>query len=1453
MPQTGAKDRNPMPDRVGVQLAADDAANYFKTLDRVNKATAALIGGAQSAVDALNDLDSAERKAGKGAKGLGDDVDTSTKQISLFDKVVTGAAERVGHLAVNALADAGRAVLNFAKDGVKAAGDFEGGMQNFEAVIGDSLAGSGQTVEQFRDLFISLGRDLPVSTMEVQQAAIEMAKGGIEPATIAAGGLEQTLKFAAAANLGLAESATIAAKVVGGWARVGASAEEKARLLTHATDLLAKAANASTVDVDELAMGLYNAQGAARNAGVSLDETVKTLAAVSSSFASSSEAGNSFKNFMARLQPQTAPASKAMAELGLLTREGTSAFYDAGGGFIGMAKASDLLNKATKNLTAADKSRLLQLAFGNDAQGVAVKLAELGADGYDDMTASIAKQLGVADQAAKKQQGWNVALDNLSGSIEALQITVFSRALPALTRLVGVFASGINAITDYAAATAEGQTALSGIIAFIGDAALPALYGLTAALAAYAVVQTIQATPAILASLPAIAAQTAAFVANAAAIAAAMAPYAAIAVAVAGVAYAYQGLQEQLANVTDKVLASSPAWQAGVQALDAYDAASKEVQTAAAGQAEGLRALQTEQRGAIEQYALHVAAYEEFGVASGQTAESLEKERLAINTRGDAIIQGTAALNNQIAATEAEQQAILNAEAAAITATSVTENLTVATAGLGGQAALTEEDIAKLTEKIRDITVQGGAALQSYASTYSTFFSGVEQRQADHAAKIEELEGKKRKATTAEQKAAIDEQIAQANQAYADQETAAAESYVRQQEEQRKHLGQLLLDYTVAQATLATTDEGRRDRLLAVAQAVEKEYGLQESSTASTFLAMTRSIDTFSKDSGQSIDSLIGKLRDQETQAKDTQKAEDAYYHDSAAAAAATFAEKGGDVQTYIDTLNKIPTDVESIMSLPDIEDREQEIRDINRGLLQLPKDVRIRIRVQDEVPPEYKPGSPTPFEIGIRGITKAVDELGQAGIILPGLTQEVGDIAGGLGELITQSDLPDDAADLGDDIMDGWRDSMRDGFDDLNDLVDDMSEELKKKMEESWDTHSPSGVTEELGENIMLGLLNSLDTMLPDLLNVIQQITATMGAGMGGLTDELRQQLEDQLETIADVAGELPDLINEALADALGSTADFLRQQGDNLRAVFDIGRDPGDAAGAAERIAALDKQLAERRARLSDIRAARVIVSPEERAKLEREIADLSAQRAEHAKEQAKAAQQQQQRLALQKRTQDAIAKATADASAMDDPTKAAAFLSLRSQQILRLADLERQRLETTDPKQRSLIDAQIALEKKAQEAELQAFELQKDQLGATQDLIDALTTLNDNLTISGDMPPEIMALFTLLTQLIGASTRASGGTMAAMRPYLVGERGPELVIPDQNSQILSALDTRRALAPEGASGGNSTIYGGTTIVNVDARGSNLSEAQITRAVWSGIDQASANADVRVRMGVG
>jgi TP901 family phage tail tape measure protein len=411
-------------EQAGVALIAQGADSYIGDLKNATNATDSFVRGT-------------EQGGGK---------------VNAASQIMIGALRQIGTIAVDAFAQAARAGADFLKDSVGLAGDFEAGMLKFQSVAGKDVDTAG--LAKFHDLFIQIGKELPVSTSDVQKAAIEMVKGGIDPAIIAAGGLRQNIQFAAAAMDGdLVKAAEISSKILGGWTDANATAAEKADFLTHSTDMLTKAANASSTDVEGLSRGIFNAQGIAKVAGVSFDDLTTTLAELAPRFASSSEAGNSLKNMIARLQPTTDPAIDAMESLGLYTQDTGSAFYDAQGNFVGFQQASQLLQESLKGLTKEQQAATLQQIFGNDAMGSAAALADLGAAGYQNMSDALDKANGVQATAALTQAGFNTALDNAKGSVEALQITIGEALLPVLTDLLNnVIAPAINTFTDMASA-----------------------------------------------------------------------------------------------------------------------------------------------------------------------------------------------------------------------------------------------------------------------------------------------------------------------------------------------------------------------------------------------------------------------------------------------------------------------------------------------------------------------------------------------------------------------------------------------------------------------------------------------------------------------------------------------------------------------------------------------------------------------------------------------------------------------------------------------------------------------------------------------------------------------------------------------------------------------------------------------------------------------------------------
>lgn len=382
--------------------------------------------------------------------GLGIDADeysTGVDQaVAKTDTFVGRLTSTVGPAIAGAFAAGGAAVVGFVGTSVSAAADFEASVNNLAAVSGSSLAEAGFSFDDVSAKALELGQTTAYSASQSIAAMTELVKGGVPIVDVMGDATAATLDLAAAGGLELAGAAEIVSKQLGVWADQGVTAAD-------VSNLLAQAANASTVGVEELANGLANAQGTAETAGVEYDDLVQTMALLAPNFASASTAGTSLNNFLLRLQPTTAGATAAMVDLGLATEDGKSKFYDANGAFIGMEAAAGLLQTSLAGLSEAEKTAALSVIFGNDAMGAAVALGAAGAEGFVAMGEAMTAAGTAASVAAIQNQGLNFAFDSMLGAIETLQIIIGTMLLPILTTLINnTIIPGISAVSGFATA-----------------------------------------------------------------------------------------------------------------------------------------------------------------------------------------------------------------------------------------------------------------------------------------------------------------------------------------------------------------------------------------------------------------------------------------------------------------------------------------------------------------------------------------------------------------------------------------------------------------------------------------------------------------------------------------------------------------------------------------------------------------------------------------------------------------------------------------------------------------------------------------------------------------------------------------------------------------------------------------------------------------------------------------
>lgn len=546
---------------------SDAALNFTTTAeDRGAGATFDdLVGKLDSLVDALG------RTGGSAS-------DTAVNNLSRVGDVAGITNVAVGSLVADGLVKLGGALVGVAGDSIQVAADFESGMNRFASVTGSSITDASLTLDDFQNKFLELGAVTQFSAAQAQDAAIALAKGGVAIPDIMAGATQATLDLAAAGELELAPAADIVAKQLGVWGETGVTAAQVA-------DSLAQAANASTVDVDELALGLANVGGSAKVAGVDFGDLVQTMALIAPGFSSSADAGTSLKTMISRLIPTTNDAKSAMRDLGLLStdtagmleyfknsgilpatattldlhdgmmraaagmsgaKQGSekfgealaalerqfeiNTFYDAEGQFLGMENAAQQLHETTKDLSEEQKALAFNTIFGADAVRAAAAVANAGAEGFTQMGASMTNAGSAADQATQRNQGLNFAVDSLKGTLETLQIVVGMALLPVLTTLIAdVVTPGANAFLSFAQAVLGAGDPFAGFLSAVEPVA-PMLAGL--------------ATSVLVAVVPAFwawaAAATTTAAANIAALAPVLVPIAAIGAAVGLLVAAWQ-------------------------------------------------------------------------------------------------------------------------------------------------------------------------------------------------------------------------------------------------------------------------------------------------------------------------------------------------------------------------------------------------------------------------------------------------------------------------------------------------------------------------------------------------------------------------------------------------------------------------------------------------------------------------------------------------------------------------------------------------------------------------------------------------------------------------------------------------------------------------------------------------------------------------------------------------
>lgn len=344
-------------------------------------------------------------------------------------KTVASGMEHTGRksaLIASGMTAAGLAVAAFGLAAVKMAADFDQQMSTVQANTGATSA----QMDQLRAAAIEAGASTVYSASDSADAINDLGKAGMSVTDILTGGLSGALNLAASDGMAVGDAAEYMANALSMFHLKGSQASQVA-------DTLAAGAGKAVGNVSDFGEALNNCGAQANSFGMNVQETTGVLALFAQNGTIGAEAGTQLNSMLMKLAAPSAEASNTMKELGISA-------YDAQHHFVGMANFAGQLQKAEKGLTDEQRNQANATIFGSYAIKAANYLYEAGESGVNKWTKAVSESGYAAEQAAAKNNNLKGDLENLSGSMESLMISVGEGAQGPLRKMV----QGLDTLVD---------------------------------------------------------------------------------------------------------------------------------------------------------------------------------------------------------------------------------------------------------------------------------------------------------------------------------------------------------------------------------------------------------------------------------------------------------------------------------------------------------------------------------------------------------------------------------------------------------------------------------------------------------------------------------------------------------------------------------------------------------------------------------------------------------------------------------------------------------------------------------------------------------------------------------------------------------------------------------------------------------------------------------------------
>lgn len=409
----------------------------------------------------LNNAQSALNKYEKSLEAVNEDLEKGISELAEFGGKMTAAGDKMTDISKDMTVKVSAPIAAIGAASVKLAGDFEKSLSQVQATMGitkdavSELNGeSVNTMQAMSDLAQNMGSETAFSASECADAINYLALAGYDTQQIY-DTLPTVLNLAASGSMDLANASDM---VTDAMSALGLGTGDA----TNMVDQMAKTASSSNTSVEQLGEALLQIGATGKTVAGGTSELNTALGILANNGIKGAEGGTHLRNILLALQTPTDQAKKQIDDLGV-------SVFDAEGNMRPMNEILMDLNQSMEGMTSEEKQNIIGKIFNTTDLASASALLDNCGESWNGLQNAIEESGGAAQQMADTQ------LDNMEGQLtklksatEGLMITLGTKLLPIITKIIEFLMKVIEKISGLSDGQKTMILIIAGVIAAIG-------------------------------------------------------------------------------------------------------------------------------------------------------------------------------------------------------------------------------------------------------------------------------------------------------------------------------------------------------------------------------------------------------------------------------------------------------------------------------------------------------------------------------------------------------------------------------------------------------------------------------------------------------------------------------------------------------------------------------------------------------------------------------------------------------------------------------------------------------------------------------------------------------------------------------------------------------------------------------------------------------------------------